>query len=77
MVIGPSDIPVPTHFFQVVAPSPNKENTEVYIVPNRKIAEDTPLSSFRLSLKEFEKKTGIVGVESVANPLYKPIVGPL
>jgi len=73
-VFGDNRIPVPTHFFQVIAPTSDPRDMEAYIVPNEKINEQTPLRCFKVSLKEFEKKTKIKGVKSITNNLE--VVGP-
>ena len=54
--LNPGKIPVPTHFFQVIAPTSNAKDTEAYIVPNKEIDESIPLDEFKVTLKEFEKK---------------------
>lgn len=63
--LEPGHIPVPSHFFQATCPSSNVKNIEVYIVPNKGIDITTPLDSFKVSTKEFEKKSGIKGVETL------------
>lgn len=74
--LGHSHIPVPTHFFQVIASSQNLESFEVYIVPNEKIDENTPLSDFKVSLDEFEKKSGIKGTKTITQYLPVPVPFP-
>jgi len=74
VVFGANQIPVPTHFFQAIAPNPNENDLEIYIVPNENIDEDIPLSKFRCTSKVFEQKTEIKGINSIADNLrtYMP-----
>jgi len=73
-VFGANQIPVPTHFFQAIAPNPNENDLEIYIVPNENIDEDIPLSKFRCTSKVFEQRTGIKGINSIVDNLitYMP-----
>ncbi len=68
-MLEPNDIPVPTHFFQVIIPNANENAIEAYIVPNRKISEEMPLDHFKYDLKDFEKKTGLKDVKKIARNL--------
>ncbi len=68
--LEPGHIPVPSHFFQAIAPSSEVKDIEVYIVPNIDISSDTPLNEFRVTLEEFETKSGIKGIEALGN--YMP-----
>ncbi len=63
--LEPGHIPVPSHFFQVIAPSTNTRDIEVYVVPNKNIGASTSLDTFKMSVKEFEKKTGIQGITTL------------
>jgi endonuclease G, mitochondrial len=66
-VLGENNVAVPTHLFKVIFyPVQNPEgsdysmNSEIYIVPNENLNEETPLETFRTSLENFEKMSGIV-----------------
>lgn len=69
-VIGENNVAVPTHFFMAifypVAIGEGKGNedwtvsSEIYVVPNQDITENTPLESFRVNLEELEKISGIL-----------------
>jgi len=74
-VVEPGEVPAPSHFFQLIAPTPNSEEIEAYIVPNEKINENTPLSEFEVSMKEFERQTGIKSAEKIAIYLFYPMPG--
>ena len=56
-VIGKSSIAVPTHFFKAIW-TPQTE--EAYILPNIKISAETPLESFRATIEEVERVSGVV-----------------
>lgn len=73
-VVGANHIPVPTHFFQAIAPNSNIKDLEIYIVPNEKIDDQISLSNFKVSSEEFERKTGIKGIQSISDNLktYMP-----
>jgi len=66
-VIGESQIAVPTHFFKAVfyptytsKGSASSFGSEFYIIPNQNLSESVPLESFRTSLEELEKKSGVI-----------------
>ena len=78
-VIGDNQIPVPTHFFQVIFPSMDEEKAKAYIVPNGNINLDIPLSSFEVSLIEFERRSGVLLPETIAKyfpPVSSGGIGP-
>lgn len=66
-VIGEDNVAIPTHFFKVIV-YPTKGDkkefmraiTEAYVIPNKNIDMKTPLDSFKISLEELEKISGIV-----------------
>jgi len=76
-ILGENQIPIPTYFFQVIAPTTNANDIEAYIVPNEEISEAVSLDDFKVSIKEFEKKTKIKGVESIANDLQVIVPVPM
>lgn len=73
-IFGVNHIPVPTHFFQVIAPTANIDDIEIYIVPNKKIDEKISLNDFKVTIKEFEKKSGIKKADSIAADLEAVIM---
>jgi endonuclease G len=64
-VIGKNSVAVPTHFFKAIFYSvENSEDfsisSEAYIIPNQDINEGTLIESFRTSLENLEKTSGII-----------------
>ena len=59
-LIGNKQIAVPTHFFKVVFPTPDESDAIVLIVPNREIDKNTPIDYIKSTLKDLEKRSGIV-----------------
>ena len=51
-VIGANTVAVPTHFYKVVvAEAPDGSlDMEAYVMPNQKIPDDTPVSSFMVNI---------------------------
>ncbi len=74
-VIGSDEIPVPTHFFQVIFPTIVLDKAEAYIVPNQKVDVDLPLGSFKVSLTEFRRRSGVLLPENMSD--YFPPAIPL
>ena len=70
--LGSSHCPIPTHFFQVIFPTANPDDVEVYVVPNENIDMSKPLSDFKVSLRELEKQSGIKDMKGVARRLINP-----
>lgn len=70
--MGNNHVPVPTHFFQVIFPTANPEDIEVYVVPNENIEISKPLNDFKVSLQEFEKLSSIKDVKGVVGRLIHP-----
>jgi endonuclease G, mitochondrial len=58
-VIGNGDVAVPTHFFKVIYLESSKESF-AYILPNEPIDRDTPLESFKTTVKKVEQVAGII-----------------
>ncbi|MCB1073511.1 MAG: DNA/RNA non-specific endonuclease [Chlamydiia bacterium] len=73
--LGSSHCPIPTHFFQVIFPTANPDDVEVYVVPNENVDISKPLSDFKVSLRELEKQSGIKDMKGVARRLVNP--GPI
>lgn len=59
-VIGENAVAVPTHFFKVVlAESKGKIEVLTFVLPNRKIPKETPLSDFIVSVDDVERMSGL------------------
>ena len=72
-VIGSNQIPVPTHFFQVIFQTMDLDKAEAYIVPNQKIDVHLPLGSFEVSLTEFRRRSGVLLPENMSDYFSPPI----
>jgi len=61
-VIGDNDVAVPTHFFKVITTENllGGKTTTAYILPNKKIPDNTPLEKFRTTVQRVEKAAGIL-----------------
>lgn len=61
-VIGRNNVAVPTHFFKVIMreTATGHVNTEAYLLPNRQIAKETPLSQFQTTVQDIEKVSGLL-----------------
>jgi len=61
-VIGPNNIPVPTHFFKMILASYSNGNLEeeAYILPNGEIQCEEELSSFARTIEEVERLSGVL-----------------
>lgn len=61
-VIGPNDVAVPTHFFKVLKleHASGVVDTRAYILPNERIASDTAVESFQVTLEKLESLSGIL-----------------
>jgi len=72
-VIGKSKVAVPSHFFRIIYTSGNPpEGPEIYVVPNKKISETTPLKSFQIKSEEFEKISGLLLPEETMTYFFQP-----
>eukprot|EP00126_Sphaerothecum_destruens_P008101 Sdes_comp20091_c0_seq1m13044 len=81
-VIGHTPVAVPTHFFKVILV--NSENTsisnkpieacsyriEAYILPNQRIDDKIPLSSFKVPLQEVERYSGFLYFDKLGDARY-------
>ena len=56
-VIGQNDIAVPTHFAKVIFTS---NDYSVFILPHKNIESKTNLESFKTTLEDLEKKSGLI-----------------
>lgn len=61
-VIGANSVAVPTHFYKVVvAEAPDGSlDMEAYVMPNQKIPDETPVSSFMVPPETIEKAAGLL-----------------
>jgi endonuclease G len=61
-VIGKNNIAVPTHFCKVIFAEKSNGKTEVfaYVLPNKSIPSDTPLSKFSTTLEKVEQLSGVM-----------------
>jgi len=76
-VIGENNVAVPTHFFKAIYyPVENDRemnysmSSEIYVIPNENLDENTPLDTFRISLENFEKIAGIILPDDEATKTY-------
>ena len=63
-VIGETQIPVPTHLFKIVMQSEptilgKKEAVAIFVMPNRPIPDERPLTSYQVELEHVEKASGL------------------
>jgi endonuclease G len=61
-VIGENDVAVPTHFYKIIVTRNSIGNRAVktYVLPNKDIRADTPLSTFETTLEKVERAAGII-----------------
>jgi len=60
-VIGDNNVAVPTHFFKVITlEKGSSKEQRAYIMPNKQIHKDTPLSNFQTTIQKVEKVAGII-----------------
>jgi len=61
-VIGKNNVAVPTHFFKVIMreTTTGSMKSEAYLLPNRQIAKETPLSQFQTTVQDIEKVSGLL-----------------
>ncbi|XP_054267602.1 endonuclease G, mitochondrial-like isoform X1 [Macrosteles quadrilineatus] len=61
-VIGTSHVAVPTHFFKIVVMElhDKKLHMEAYVMPNQKIADNTPLNVFMVPPESIERASGLL-----------------
>lgn len=64
--LGSSHCPVPTHFFQVLFPTANPDDIEVYALPNENIDMSKPLRDFKVSLRKLGKQSSIKDMKGIA-----------
>lgn len=75
-VIGnPPNIAVPTHFFKlVVAEKPSKDiSVAAFVLPNDKIPNEVPLSSFQVPVEALERSSGLELLNKVPDSRKKDL----
>lgn len=71
-VIGENNVAVPTHYFKVIHGKKERANiTEAYIIPNRPIENNLPLSTFAVTLEKVEKAAGLIFEQNRKSPLLE------
>lgn len=85
-VIGKNNVAVPTHFFKAIFyPEKDSKNlnfrgftvkSDIYVIPNQDLNEDKPLESFKTSLENLEKISGIVFPDDIKSYLVNIIPFP-
>lgn len=59
-VIGETQVHVPTHMFKIIRLDRESDTASAaFLMPNRPIPEERPLESYRVSLEELERLTGL------------------
>ncbi|XP_052742113.1 endonuclease G, mitochondrial [Bicyclus anynana] len=61
-VIGANTVAVPTHFYKVVVAegADGKLDMEAYVMPNQKLPDDTPVSTYMVPPETIEKAAGLL-----------------
>lgn len=60
MIGNPPNVAVPTHFYKVIMTHRNgKYNVGAFVLPNQPIADNTPLTAFKVPLDAVERGTGL------------------
>ncbi|KAI7861726.1 hypothetical protein BDF14DRAFT_1991437 [Spinellus fusiger] len=58
---GAPNVAVPTHFYKVIMTQRDgKFSTAAFVLPNQRIADDTPLEAFKVPLDAVERGSGLV-----------------
>ncbi|XP_013173608.1 PREDICTED: endonuclease G, mitochondrial [Papilio xuthus] len=66
-VIGANTVAVPTHFYKVVVGEAldGSLDMEAYVMPNQKIPDETPISSFMVPPETIEKAAGLLFFDKI------------
>lgn len=72
--LAASNLPVPTHFFQIIIPHPSGEDMEIYIIPNQYIDQNLSLKNFQVSMEKLETISGIKGLKNVNKLVPTPLM---
>lgn len=71
-VIGANSVAVPTHFYKVIVgeTSDGRYELESYVMPNQKIADNTPLNVFQVTIMTIALQTILFQFFSIKHPLH-------
>ncbi|XP_053618087.1 endonuclease G, mitochondrial-like [Plodia interpunctella] len=66
-VIGANTVAVPTHFYKLVVgrSADGALHMEAYVMPNQRIADDTPVSSFMVAPEVIERAAGLLFFDKI------------
>ncbi|KAI5632697.1 DNA/RNA non-specific endonuclease domain-containing protein [Phthorimaea operculella] len=66
-VLGANSVAVPTHFYKVVVgeSADGTLDMEAYVMPNQKIPDETPVSSFMVPPETIEKAAGLLFFDKI------------
>lgn len=76
-VIGANTVAVPTHFYKVVVgeAANGSLDMEAYVMPNQKIPDETPVSSFMVPPETIEKAAGLLFFDRIQRSKLNRING--
>ncbi|XP_043274632.1 endonuclease G, mitochondrial [Venturia canescens] len=76
-VIGANHVAVPTHFYKVVVgeTEDSKLEMEAFVMPNKKIDDDTPLTSFQVPPESIERAAGLLFFDKISREKLSKING--
>ncbi|XP_013788267.1 endonuclease G, mitochondrial-like [Limulus polyphemus] len=76
-VIGSNNVAVPTHFFKVIVGETDQReyDLEAYVMPNKVIEEDTPLSAFMVPIESIERAAGLLFFDKISRKTFRLING--
>lgn len=66
-VIGTNNVAVPTHFYKIIVgeTADNQLEMEAYVMPNKEIANDTPLQVFQVPPETIERAAGLLFFDTI------------
>lgn len=77
-VIGQNNVAVPTHFFKVVIceeATTGQLDLESFVMPNKPIENDIPVTSFRVPLETIERAAGLLFCDRISRQAFRYING--
>lgn len=76
-VIGANHVSVPTHYFKVVVCETETGDLELesFVLPNKEIENNTPLSTFHVSAEVVERSSGLLFFDKINRNKLKKING--
>lgn len=77
-VIGDNNVAVPTHFFKVVVCEEQvtgQLDLESFVMPNKPIADDIPVTSFRVPLETIERAAGLLFCDRIPRGAFRQVNG--